>query len=274
VDGLPVCPHVVVNAVGNANLALILDQDVAGFRRIVEIELVGGYNVLRAAARRMVRESVAGSIVSISSENEEYPSRGLSGHCSAKAGLAMLTRVAAVELGPRGIRVNAVAPGCTATPLTAPFAGVPSYAAAVAATTPLGGRMGQPAEIAAAVAFLASDDARWITGQSLRTDGGQSLVAVPDPLDAVAAAGADTRHGPGPRARRWPALRQDPPRGADLGPRRFRPPAAPARREGVRDAARPGPACRSWRRGRASRTWRGSRRCTPRRTRTASSSTS
>ncbi|MCE0763518.1 SDR family oxidoreductase [Pseudonocardia kujensis] len=189
VDSLPTCPYLAVNAVGNANLQLILEQDVEQFRRILDIELAGAYNVLQAAARRMVSESVAGCIVNISSENEEYPSRGLSGHCAAKAGLAMLTKVAAVELGVHGIRVNAVAPGCTATPLTAAFTEVPSYVEGVRVTTPLGGRMGEPAEIAAAVAFLGSEDARWITGRSLRVDGGQSLVYVPDPLDAVAAAG-------------------------------------------------------------------------------------
>ncbi|MYZ34638.1 MULTISPECIES: SDR family oxidoreductase [unclassified Streptomyces] len=188
IESLPECPTVAVNAVGNANLALLVDQDVAEFRRILEIELVGAYNFIQAVARRMIRDSVRGSIVSISSVNERFPSRGLSGHCSAKAGLIMLTRVAAVELGEHGIRVNAVSPGCTLTPLTAPFAKLDSYAEEVRVTTPLEGRMGEPEEIAAAVAFLASRDAAWVTGHVLHADGGQGLVYVPDPLNAVAAA--------------------------------------------------------------------------------------
>jgi NAD(P)-dependent dehydrogenase (short-subunit alcohol dehydrogenase family) len=68
---------------------------------------------------------------------------------------------------------------------------VPTYVAGIDASTPIGGRWGEPSEIAAAVAFLLSDDARWVTGISLRADGGQSLVLVPDVLNALAADQAD-----------------------------------------------------------------------------------
>jgi NAD(P)-dependent dehydrogenase (short-subunit alcohol dehydrogenase family) len=190
-DDLPHAPDVAVNAVGDANLELMLEQPVSQFRRIVDIELVGPYIFTQQAARRMVAEGRKGSIVNISSEQEAVPSRGLSGHCSAKAGLAMLTKVAAIELGRRGIRVNAVSPGCTNTPLTTFLQGVPTYVAGIDASTPIGGRWGEPSEIAAAVAFLLSDDARWVTGISLRADGGQSLVLVPDVLNALAADQAD-----------------------------------------------------------------------------------
>ena len=186
-DALPDAPHVAVNAVGNANLESILDQPPAEFRRIVDVELAGAYIFIQAAARRMRSAGRAGSIISLSSENEEVPTRGLSGHCAAKAGLAMLTRVAAVELGAHGIRVNCVAPGCTSTPLTAFLRDVPAYVDAVERSTPLGGRFGSPEELASAVTFLASPDASWVTGISMRVDGGQSLVYVPDVMDALAA---------------------------------------------------------------------------------------
>jgi 3-oxoacyl-[acyl-carrier protein] reductase len=186
-DDLPHAPDVAVNAVGDANLELLLDQPVSEFRRIVEIELVGPYIFTQQAARRMVAEGRSGSIINITSEQEQVASRGLSGHCSAKAGLAMFTKVAAIELGRVGIRVNAVSPGCTNTPLTTFLQGVPTYLAGIDASTPISARWGEPAEIAAGVAFLASDDASWITGISLRIDGGQSMVFVPDVLDALAA---------------------------------------------------------------------------------------
>jgi 3-oxoacyl-[acyl-carrier protein] reductase len=190
---LPHAPDVAVNAAGDANLELMLDQPVSEFRRIVDIELVGPYIFTQQAARRMVAEGRPGAIVNISSEQEDVPSRGLSGHCSAKAGLAMLTKVAAIELGRQGIRVNAVSPGSTNTPLTKFLQGVPTYVAGIDASTPIAPRWGEPHEIAAGVAFLVSDAASWVTGISLRIDGGQSLVLVPDVLDAIAADGVDVQ---------------------------------------------------------------------------------
>ena len=186
-DGLPHAPDVAVNAVGDANLELILEQPVSEFRRIVDVELAGPYVFTQQVASRLVAVGRPGSIVHVSSCQEEVPSRGLSGHCSAKAGLAMLVKVAAIELGRHGIRVNAVAPGCTDTPLTTFLQDVPTYMELVDRSTPLAPRMGEAAEIAAGVAFLASDKARWITGVSLRIDGGQSEVFLPDVLDSLVA---------------------------------------------------------------------------------------
>jgi NAD(P)-dependent dehydrogenase (short-subunit alcohol dehydrogenase family) len=190
-DELPHAPDVAANAVGDANLELMLEQPVSEFRRIVDVELAGPYIFTQQVARRMVAEGRRGAIVNISSEQESIPSRGLSGHCSAKAGLAMLTKVAAIELGRNGIRVNAVSPGCTNTPLTSFLQGVPTYLRGLDASTPAAARMGEAAEIAAGVAFLLSDEASWVTGISLRVDGGQSLVFVPDVLDALAADAAE-----------------------------------------------------------------------------------
>jgi 3-oxoacyl-[acyl-carrier protein] reductase len=186
-DRLPHAPDVAVNAVGDANLELILEQPVSEFRRIVDVELNAPYIFTQQVARRLVAEGKPGAIVHVCSCQEEVASRGLSGHCSAKAGLAMLVKVAAIELGRHGIRVNAVAPGCTDTPLTEFLQGVPTYMKLIDQSTPLAPRMGEAAEIASGVAFLASDEARWITGVSLRIDGGQSKVFLPDVLDSIAA---------------------------------------------------------------------------------------
>lgn len=184
---LPHAPDIAVNAVGDANLELMLEQPVGEFRRIVDIELVGPYIFTQQIARLMVSEGRHGSIVNISSEQEQVPSRGLSGHCSAKAGLAMLTKVAAIELGRHGVRVKAVSPGCTNTPLTSFLQSVGTYTAGIDASTPVAPRMSEASEVAAGVAFLLSDEAGWVTGISLRIDGGQSMVFVPDVLNALAA---------------------------------------------------------------------------------------
>jgi NAD(P)-dependent dehydrogenase (short-subunit alcohol dehydrogenase family) len=91
----------------------------------------------------------------------------------------MLAQVAALELAPRRVRVNAVSPGLVVTPLTAPAMDIPGVRDEYLANTPLG-RSGEPAEVAAAVRFLLSDDAAWITGENLDVNGGAHLQRYPD----------------------------------------------------------------------------------------------
>jgi 3-oxoacyl-[acyl-carrier protein] reductase len=111
-----------------------------------------------------------GRIVNISTLNTLLPGPGIALYCASKAALEQFTRVAAIELGPRGITVNCVSPGATDTELLR--ASNPAEAlAGVPAVTPLG-RLGQPEDIADVVAFLAGPDARWITGQNIPATGG------------------------------------------------------------------------------------------------------
>lgn len=178
--GLPRAPDVVVNAAGTGTLARIVDMPFSEWRRVTGINLDGTFLCLRAAARRMVAEGVAGSIVNIASINQEWALNGFGPYCASKAGVQMLTKVAALELAPHGIRVNAVAPGPIDTPLLGPLANVPGIGEALATRTPLGERLGTPAEVASVIAFLASDDAAWVVGRSLVVDGGHLLRGEPD----------------------------------------------------------------------------------------------
>ncbi len=193
-DGLTQPPDVVVNAAGTGAGARLVDLELDEWRRVLDINLTGTFLCLRAAARRMMAAGRPGVIVNISSINESWPLNGFGPYCASKAGVAMLTRVAALELAPHRVRVNAVAPGPIDTPLARNLSAVPGFDDEVATRTPYEGRWGRPSEVAAVVAFLASEDGRWVVGRSLTVDGGHSLIGEPDPLvmaeRAMSAAGA------------------------------------------------------------------------------------
>ncbi|MCW2797062.1 SDR family oxidoreductase [Nocardioides sp.] len=165
---------VVVNSAGVSTLGLITDLDAAEFRRVVDINLTGGFLVIKQAAPLM---SGGGSITSLTSLNARQPGAGMGAYCAAKAGLAMLTEVAALELGPRGIRVNAISPGLVVTPLTAPAMDIPGIEEDYLENTPLG-RAGTPEEVAQAAVFISR--AEWLTGEVLDLNGGAHLMRYPD----------------------------------------------------------------------------------------------
>jgi NAD(P)-dependent dehydrogenase (short-subunit alcohol dehydrogenase family) len=165
---------VVVNSAGVSTLGLVTDLDVAEFRRVLDVNLTGGFLVIKHAARVM---GAGGSITSLTSLNARQPGGGMSAYCSAKAGLAMLTEVAALELGPRGIRVNAISPGLVVTPLTAPAMDIPGIREDYVENTPLG-RPGTPEEVAQAAVFISR--AEWLTGEVLDLNGGAHLMRYPD----------------------------------------------------------------------------------------------
>jgi 3-oxoacyl-[acyl-carrier protein] reductase len=173
-------PDILVNGAGTGTLARIVDMPFAEWRRVLSINLDGTFLCLRAAARLMVSQGVPGTIVNIASINQEWAVNGFAPYCASKAGVQMLTKVAALELAPQGIRVNAVAPGPIDTPLLGPLAGIPGIAEALAARTPLGARLGSPEDVASVIAFLASDDSGWIAGRSIVVDGGHLLRGEPD----------------------------------------------------------------------------------------------
>lgn len=166
----------VVNCAGVSTLGLVVEHDVAEFRRVVDVGLTGAFLVLKHGGSRITD---GGSIVSLSSLNGRQPGVGLVAYCSAKAGLQMLTQVTALELAGRRIRVNAVSPGLVVTPLTAPAMDIPGIKDDYLANTPLG-RSGEPEEIAAAIRFLLSDESTWITGENLDINGGAHMQRYPD----------------------------------------------------------------------------------------------
>jgi NAD(P)-dependent dehydrogenase (short-subunit alcohol dehydrogenase family) len=172
---------IVVNTAGFGGFGRITEQPVEDFRAIVDCCLTGGFIVMKHAGRQL-RDG--GSLVSITSLNARLAAPGMSAYCSAKAGLAMLTQVAALELGPRGIRVNADSPGFVHTPLTELVTLADGVLEDYVENTPLG-RVGVPEDVAEAVLFLCSDQASWLTGEVLDLNGGAHLKRYPDVLAHV-----------------------------------------------------------------------------------------
>lgn len=165
---------VFVNNAGATRDELLFRMSVDDWDFVVRTNLTTAFHGLRAAQRRMV-PARAGAIVNLSSRSA-LGNRGQANYSAAKAGIQGLTATAAIELGPLGIRVNAVAPGYIATPMTARTAERVGMDAAAhqeqaAAVTPLR-RVGRPDDVAAVVAFLASDDAAYVSGQTLYVNGG------------------------------------------------------------------------------------------------------
>lgn len=171
--------------VGGPNVDF-LDLDDADFDRVLGINLRGPFLLGKAVARQMRDSGRGGSIIHVSSVGAVLGVPTQTAYCVSKAGLGMLTKEMALSLAPYGIRVNAVAPGPVATDLTAPLQANPQAMAMVLSRTPLG-RFGTADEIAGTVAFLASADAGFITGQTLYADGGRlALNYVVAPLAANA----------------------------------------------------------------------------------------
>lgn len=168
--------QVVVNCAGFSGFGLITDLDAEQFRSVIDVCLTGAFLVIKHAGRHL---GPGGSLVSLTSLNARQPAIGMSAYCAAKAGLSMLTQVAALELGPKGVRVNAVAPGFVHTPLTEGAAVIPGVVEEYVENTALG-RAGTPEDIAAAVVFLCSPQSSWLTGEILDLNGGAHLKRYPD----------------------------------------------------------------------------------------------
>jgi 3-oxoacyl-[acyl-carrier protein] reductase len=162
---------ILVNNAGTTRDTLIMRMSEEDWDVVIDTNLKGSFNCIKAVSRQMMRQRY-GRIVNITSVSGLAGNAGQANYASAKAGLVGLTKTVAKELGSRGITCNAVAPGYVPTDLTASLP--EELIQEVVKRTPLG-RMGTPEDLAAAVAFLASDEAGFITGQILAVDGGLAL---------------------------------------------------------------------------------------------------
>ena len=159
---------ILVNNAGITRDDLIMRMSPQMFRDVLETNLFGAFYATKAVTRPMLKAR-GGRIINITSVSGQAGQMGQANYSSAKAGLIGLTKATARELASRGITCNAIAPGFVETELTSSLG--EDWRTRILEQTPLG-RFGQPEEIAAAVAFLASDEAGYITGQVLGVDGG------------------------------------------------------------------------------------------------------
>jgi NAD(P)-dependent dehydrogenase (short-subunit alcohol dehydrogenase family) len=173
-DQLGGAPTVVVNNAGIVRFGPLIDLELEDFRSVVQVNLVGTFIVARAAARRMRAEEIAGSIINITSMNGVAPGPNGGAYGATKSGIALLTQQMAIEWGPWGIRVNAVAPGMILAGMSEQVFADPVIREARESKVPLG-RLGAAEDIAAMVAFLASDQASYVTGQNILVDGGVTM---------------------------------------------------------------------------------------------------
>jgi 3-oxoacyl-[acyl-carrier protein] reductase len=162
---------VLVNSAGIVRDGLLGAMTEEQWLLVIATNLGGTYNYCHAVTQSMMMQR-RGSIVNLSSTAADYPSRGQANYAASKGAIDSLTRALAKELAPRKIRVNAVAPGMIETDMSQAVRSLAGQQ--IQQMIPLK-RIGQPEEIAAAVAFLASDEALYITGQILHVDGGVSL---------------------------------------------------------------------------------------------------
>jgi len=167
---------ILVSNAGIVHAADFLDLSEQDFDRVLRVNLKGAFLAGQAAARRMVEQvkngKPPGTIINMSSVNAVLAIPNQVPYCVSKGGLAQLTKVMALSLAPYGIRVNAIGPGSIMTDILKSIATDMDAKRRLLARTPLG-RIGEPEEIASIAVFLASDDAAYVTGQTVYADGGR-----------------------------------------------------------------------------------------------------
>jgi glucose 1-dehydrogenase len=174
---------VLLNNAGITHAADFLDLAEEAFDRVLGVNLKSYFLFGQAVARHMVETGRAGVVVNMSSVNAVVAIANQVPYSISKGGVAQLTRVMAVSLAPKGIRVNAIGPGTIATELARQAVlGSPAAERTILSRTPLG-RLGEPDEVAKVAVFLASDDASYLTGQTVYPDGGRLALNYLMPTD-------------------------------------------------------------------------------------------
>lgn len=167
---------ILINSAGIQNEYASHEVPTDKFDQVISVNLRGAYFYAREIIQHFLDQQKPGVIINVSSVHEIIPRPMYISYAISKSGMGGLTRTLALEYASRGIRVNAIAPGATATPINEAWTEDAEKRAVVESHIPMG-RAGTPEEMAAAAAFLASDDAAYITGQTLFIDGGLTLYA-------------------------------------------------------------------------------------------------
>jgi NAD(P)-dependent dehydrogenase (short-subunit alcohol dehydrogenase family) len=173
---------VVVANAGRGSFGAIVDHDLDEWRSIIDLCLTGVFLTIKHGGRAM---RYGGSLITIASLNAIQPAEGMGAYCAAKAGATALTRVAAMELGHRGIRANVLAPGLVESAASQAFWEVPGVVDEFVENTTVG-RYAQPGDVAAFAVFLASDESSFVSGSLHSIDGGASTKRYPDLPGAIA----------------------------------------------------------------------------------------
>lgn len=163
---------ILVNNAGLARDMLVLRMKDDDWEKVIDVDLTAGFRLARAALRGMVRRRW-GRIVAITSVVGATGNPGQANYAAAKAGMVGMSKALAAEVAQRGITVNCVAPGFIATAMTEAL--TPEQKERIAISIPMG-RVGAPDEVAAGVVFLASDEARYVTGHTLHINGGLAMI--------------------------------------------------------------------------------------------------
>ena len=162
---------VMVNNAGIETRTSVLDTTEAQYEKVMEVNLKSAFFGTQLAAKQMIAQGSGGRIINISSVHEDWPMPGNAAYCLSKGGMRMLTRQAGIELGPYNIRVVGVGPGAVATPINTSTMADPGKMKVLDTAIPLG-RMADPSEIGAVVAFIAGDGDSYLNGTTVFADGG------------------------------------------------------------------------------------------------------